>query len=92
MVPAQAVRLTGTQHSVFVQTAPGVFEPREVRIGWQGPRQVLVSRGLEAGELVVSGNMLLLARMYRLAQEEARPAASAATAAVPPASGAGAGK
>ena len=95
MVPAQAVSLVGTQHSVFVQTAPGVFEPREVRIGWQGPRQVLVSRGLEAGELVVSGNMLLLARMYRLAQEEARPAASAATATMPPASGAsgaGAGK
>ena len=72
MVPAGAVSLSGTQHSVFVQTAPGVFEPREVRIAWQGPRQVLISRGLEAGDQVVAGNMLLLARMYRQAQEEGK--------------------
>ena len=69
MVPAQAVRLAGTEHSVFVQTAPGAFEPREVQLGWQGPKQVLVSAGLEVGEQVVSGNLLLLARMYGLAQE-----------------------
>jgi cobalt-zinc-cadmium efflux system membrane fusion protein len=80
MVPAQAVRLSGTRHSVFVQTAPGVFEPREIRVGWQGPKQVLVSRGLEAGEQVVSGNMLLLARMYVLAQDGAGGAAAPASA------------
>jgi cobalt-zinc-cadmium efflux system membrane fusion protein len=79
MLPAQAVRLAGSTHSVFVQVAPGAFEPREVRIGWQGPQQVLVSGGLEVGEQVVSGNMLLLARMYRLAQDEGRlPAGPAA--------------
>jgi cobalt-zinc-cadmium efflux system membrane fusion protein len=83
MVPAQAVRLAGSAHSVFVQTAPGVYEPREVKIAWQGPKQVLVSRGLEVGEQVVSGNMLLLARMYRLAQEESTSAAGAASAAAP---------
>jgi cobalt-zinc-cadmium efflux system membrane fusion protein len=78
MLPAQAVRLAGSTHSVFVQTAPGAFEPREVRIGWQGPQQVLVSSGLEVGEQVVSGNMLLLARMYRLAQDESQPTGGAA--------------
>jgi cobalt-zinc-cadmium efflux system membrane fusion protein len=81
MLPAQAVRLTGSKHSVFVQTAPGVFEPREVRLAWQGPQQVLVSRGLEVGEQVVSSNMLLLARMYRLAQDEGQPTGVAAAAA-----------
>ena len=81
MLPAQAVRLTGSTHSVFLQTAPGVFEPREIKLGWQGPQQVLVSGGLEVGELVVSNNMLLLARMYRLAQEESKPAGGAASAA-----------
>ena len=81
MLPAQAVRLSGSTHSVFVQTSPGVFEPREIKLGWQGPQQVLVSRGLEVGEQVVSGNMLLLARMYRLAQEESKPAGGAPTAA-----------
>ncbi len=80
MLPAQAVRLSGSTHSVFVQTAPGVFEPREVRIAWQGPQQVLVSRGLEVGEQVVSSNMLLLARMYKLAQDEGQPAGGAAAA------------
>jgi cobalt-zinc-cadmium efflux system membrane fusion protein len=78
MLPAQAVRLSGSTHSVFVQTAPGVFEPREVRIAWQGPQQVLVSRGLEVGEQVVSSNMLLLARMYKLAQDEGQPAGGSA--------------
>jgi cobalt-zinc-cadmium efflux system membrane fusion protein len=80
MLPAQAVRLAGSAHSVFVQTAPGVFEPRPVKLAWQGPQQVLVSSGLEVGEQVVSDNMLLLARMYRLAQDESKPVAGA----VPP--------
>jgi cobalt-zinc-cadmium efflux system membrane fusion protein len=91
MLPAQAVRLAGSAHSVFVQVAPGAFEPREVRIGWQGPQQVLISGGLEVGEQVVSGNMLLLARMYRLAQDEGRLPAGAApgTASAPAAMKAG---
>jgi hypothetical protein len=43
-----------------------------------------VSGGLEVGEQVVSGNMLLLARMYRLAQDESKlPAAPAAGRAAP---------
>jgi cobalt-zinc-cadmium efflux system membrane fusion protein len=85
VVPANAVLLRGAKHSVFVQTQPGVFEPREVELGFQGPQQVLISRGLEAGEQVVSDNVLLLARQFRLAQSDARgptamvPAATAAT-------------
>lgn len=85
IVPAQAVALRGAHHSVFVQSAPGVFEPREVRLGFQGPTQVVVSGGLEVGELVVSENLLLLARQFKLAQEEAAvppaPASAAALAA-----------
>ena len=74
LVPASAVLLNGIRHSVFVQTQPGVFEPRDVELGYQGPREVVVSRGLEVGEQVVSNNVLLLARQFRLAQEEAKPA------------------
>lgn len=69
LIPAQAVALQGEQHAVMVQVAPGVFEPRPVTVGYQGPRQVLVTNGLRAGEQVVSENMLLLLRQYRLAQE-----------------------
>ncbi len=93
VVPAQAVLLRGARHSVFVQSAPGVFEPREVRLGWQGPQQAVVTRGLEVGEQIVSDNVLLLARQYRLAQEEGQPLATATPAATATAAaGAGAAR
>jgi membrane fusion protein, heavy metal efflux system len=74
VVPSQAVTLLGAKHSVLVQVQPGVFEPREVDLSYQGPRETVVSRGLEAGEQVVSENTLLLAREFRSAQNDARPA------------------
>lgn len=85
VIPASALMLRGARHSVFVQVQPGVFEAREVVIGHEGPKQVIVARGLEVGEQVVSGNMLLLARQFRLLQEDAKgagaPAAETATTA-----------
>ncbi len=69
IVPAQAVLLNGTGHSIMVEVQPGVFEPREVTLGYQGPKEVVVTRGLEAGERIASENVLLLARQYRLARE-----------------------
>ena len=54
---------------MFVQAQPGVFEPREVQLGFQSPKEALVTRGLEVGEKVVSENMLLLARQYRVAKD-----------------------
>lgn len=68
-VPATAVFLRGTQHYVFVQSQTGVFEPRDVLVSHEGPKQVLLSSGLKEGELVVSQNGLLLARELRIAQE-----------------------
>ncbi|MBC7378081.1 MAG: efflux RND transporter periplasmic adaptor subunit [Burkholderiaceae bacterium] len=86
VVPAQAVLLNGAVHSIMVEVQPGVFEPREVALGYQGPREVVVTQGLEAGERVVSENVLLLFRQYRLARENggneaAAPAASKAASA-----------
>ena len=71
VVPASAVTLSGSKHQVFVQVQPGVFELREVKLAYQGSRDVVVSQGLEIGEQVVSGNVLLLARAFRLAQDDA---------------------
>ena len=79
LIPAQAVSLLGTRHSVMVQLQPGVFEPRDVTLGYQGPRDVLVTRGLEVGEKVVSENLLLLMRQYRISQDTSRPAAEPAS-------------
>jgi len=76
VIPAQAVSLLGATHTVLVQVQPGVFESREVQLSYQGPREAVVSRGLEVGEQVVSENMLLLAREFRIAQNEAKTAES----------------
>lgn len=69
LVPAAAAVLNGAKHYVFVQSEVGVFEPREVELGFEGPKQVLVTKGLAAGELVVSDNTLLLARLWRMTKQ-----------------------
>ena len=73
VVPSQAMMLMGDKHAVLVQIQPGVFESREVSISYQGPRETVVSSGLEAGEQVVSENTLLLLREFRNAQDDAVP-------------------
>ena len=84
VIPSQAVSLLGTKHTVMVQTQPGVFESRDVGLSYQGPKETVVSRGLEAGEQVVTENMLLLVREFRIVQNNAKsanaPAAAAAQA------------
>ena len=72
IVPAGAVLLNGAQHMVFVQTEPGVFESREVKLSYQGPKVIAISRGLEVGDQVVSENTLLLARQFRIARDDAK--------------------
>jgi cobalt-zinc-cadmium efflux system membrane fusion protein len=72
VVPASAVFLRGTQHMVFVQSAPGVFEPRSIVVLYESPKDVVVSEGLQIGERVVVQNGLLLARELRNAQDEAQ--------------------
>jgi cobalt-zinc-cadmium efflux system membrane fusion protein len=77
LVPASAVQLRGTEHWAYVQTEPGVFEPRLVKLGYEGLQEVLIVEGVKAGELVVKDNSLLLAREFRIAQEEAQKPAAA---------------
>jgi len=84
LVPASAVQLRGAEHWAYVQTEPGVFEPRRVKISYEGQQEVLIVEGVQAHELVVKENSLLLAREFRNAQDDAKPhtpapGASAAT-------------
>ena len=72
LVPASAIQLRGTEHWSYVQTEPGVFEPRRVRLGYEGLQEVLVTEGLKANEHVVKDNSLLLAREFRNAEEQAK--------------------
>lgn len=85
VVPATAVFLRGTQHRVFVETAPGAYEAREVILGFEGAKESVVNSGLTVGDKVVSDNGLLLAREFRMATdspkkipvvEAAKPAAA----------------
>ena len=69
LIPASAVVLRGAQHTVYVQTSPGIFEPRDVRISYQDSKQAVVARGLEAGDKVVSENVLLLERQFVISRE-----------------------
>jgi cobalt-zinc-cadmium efflux system membrane fusion protein len=84
LVPASAVQLRGTEHWCYVQTEPGVFEPRRVRLGYEGLQEVLIVDGLKANEQIVKDNSLLLAREFRNAEEQAKthtPAAAPGAAA-----------
>ena len=51
---------TGSRSLAFVEKQPGVFEPREVRIGARLSDRYEVLSGLAPGEqVVVSGNFLI---------------------------------
>jgi cobalt-zinc-cadmium efflux system membrane fusion protein len=92
LVPASAVQLRGIEHWAYVQTEPGVFEPRRVKLGYEGLEEVLIVDGVQAGEWVVKENSLLLAREFRNAQDEAMqhtPAPGSAAPTAPIASSAG---
>jgi cobalt-zinc-cadmium efflux system membrane fusion protein len=75
-VPATAVFLRGNQHYVFVQSQPGVFEPRDVKVSYETAQRIVLSEGLKEGEQVVIQNGLLLAKELRIAQEAAHAAES----------------
>ncbi len=79
LVPASAVQLRGAEHWAYVQTEPGVFEPRRIKLGYEGLQEVLVIEGLKANEHVVKDNSLLLAREFRNAQEQAKTHTPSAT-------------
>lgn len=77
LVPSSAVQLRGNEHWAYVQTEAGVYEPRRVKLGYEGIQEVLIVDGIKAGELIVKDNGLLLAREFRIAQENAHKPAEA---------------
>ncbi len=59
-VPSSAVMDTGDQRYVFVVTAPGVFVPRKVTIGYEGDDLLEVTSGLAEGDRVVDGALFMI--------------------------------
>jgi membrane fusion protein, copper/silver efflux system len=71
-VPESAVIDTGTRQLVYVQTGPGAYEPRSVRVGRQAEGFVEILEGLKEGEKVTrSANFLIdsESRIQAAAQE-----------------------
>jgi membrane fusion protein, copper/silver efflux system len=59
-VPESAVLQSGLRQLVFIEQEPGVFAPREVKLGVKADSRFAVLEGLTVGEHVVtSGNFLL---------------------------------
>jgi Cu(I)/Ag(I) efflux system membrane fusion protein len=60
VIPRDAVMDTGIRKIVFVEKDKGIFEPREIKTGWETDDGFEVKSGLKEGErIVVSGNFLL---------------------------------
>jgi multidrug efflux pump subunit AcrA (membrane-fusion protein) len=75
VIPDSAVMGTGERQVVFVATAPGRFEPREVKVGVRTEGRAEVLSGVAAGERVVTRANFLLDSESRM-----RAAFAAATA------------
>ena len=59
-VPTDAVLDSGLRQTVFVETEPGVFEPRKVEIGRSLGDSLEIIKGLMPGErIVLAGNFLI---------------------------------
>lgn len=60
VVPVTAVMNTGKRQVVWVESSPGMFEPRDVQVGQQTDDKVQILSGLKSGDKVaVSGGYLI---------------------------------
>jgi cobalt-zinc-cadmium efflux system membrane fusion protein len=59
-IPTQAVFLKDNSPCVFVETAPGQFRRRTVKLGLESGGRSLVTEGVSVGQRVVAEGSLLL--------------------------------
>ncbi|HLJ26038.1 MAG TPA: efflux RND transporter periplasmic adaptor subunit [Candidatus Angelobacter sp.] len=81
VVPASAIFHSGMRQLVFLSHGDGQFEPREVQTGLQVGEQVIVAKGLQAGDPIVTSPNFLIDSESQLQ--------AAAGAFIPPPPGAG---
>jgi Cu(I)/Ag(I) efflux system membrane fusion protein len=86
-----AVIDTGVRRIVFVETAAGTFEPREVTVGVRGDGKAQILSGVREGERVAVGANFLLDSESRMRAALTRmtgaPASAPPTGAAAPPSG-----
>ena len=71
-VPSEAIIRSGTRQQVFIQRAPGKFEPREVSIGVNSDGWTQIRDGIEAGEEVVVSAQFLIDSESKLREAAAK--------------------
>lgn len=76
-VPRSAVLDTGERQIAFVEQSPGVYAPREVKVGTSEGDFVEVLSGLTAGEVVVTSANFLIDSESRIGGMGTAPAGSA---------------
>ena len=81
VVPASAVFHSGTRQVVFINHGDGQFEPRDVETGLQVGEQVVITKGIHAGEAIATSANFLIDSESQLQ--------AAAGAFIPPPPGAG---
>ncbi len=60
VIPKEAVQWEGCCNIVFVKHSEVLFEPRKVKLGYEGERFFVVDSGLSAGEEIVTTGSFLL--------------------------------
>ena len=65
-VPAPAVVYTGPRRLVFVDLGEGRFKPQEIQVGTEAGGMFEVRSGLEAGDLVATSGVFLIAAEARI--------------------------
>ena len=72
LVPDEAVVRSGKEARVFVQTGPGIFEPRRVVLGLEAQGMVEILSGIHEGDRVVTSAQFLIDSESRLKEAAAK--------------------
>jgi len=59
-IPVDALLDSGLSQRVFVERAPGEFEPRVVQTGWRAGDRIQIVSGLQKGDRIVSAGTFLV--------------------------------
>jgi len=79
VVPTSAVMDSGARQVVWVESAPGVFQPRDVRTGIRSGKEIQILSGLKVGEKVaVTGGYLIDSEAQLSSGREISPQPAAA--------------
>jgi len=72
VIPSEAVVRTGQRDQVFVQSEPGKFEPRDVKLGLSAEGEVQILDGVKEGEAVVTSSQFLIDSESKLKEATAK--------------------